>query len=179
MGTRNLTMVIVNKETKVAQYGQWDGYPDGQGVNILQFLKESSLDDFKIAVKGCSFVSKEEYNDITAADRIPVEFSRDTASDILSLILVKGIRKLYDSSAFAYDGLFCEWCYVIDLDTNTFEVYEGFTKEPLVEGERFYKADAGQEVSGTTYYPVKLVASFPLSKLPTEEEFKHTFEEEG
>jgi len=28
MGTRHLTMVIQNKEPKVAQYGQWDGYPE-------------------------------------------------------------------------------------------------------------------------------------------------------
>lgn len=38
MGTRNLTMVISKGETKVAQYGQWDGYPSGQGANILNFL---------------------------------------------------------------------------------------------------------------------------------------------
>lgn len=39
MGTRNLTMVISKGETKVAQYGQWDGYPSGQGATILNFLK--------------------------------------------------------------------------------------------------------------------------------------------
>jgi hypothetical protein len=38
MGTRNLTMVISKGETKVAQYGQWDGYPSGQGATILNFL---------------------------------------------------------------------------------------------------------------------------------------------
>lgn len=30
MGTRNLTMLISDGETKVAQYGQWDGYPGEQ-----------------------------------------------------------------------------------------------------------------------------------------------------
>ncbi len=39
MGTRNLTIVIHNKEVKVAQYGQWDGYPDGQGKICLRFLR--------------------------------------------------------------------------------------------------------------------------------------------
>jgi hypothetical protein len=44
MGTRNLTMVISKGETKVAQYGQWDGYPSGQGVKILDFLQTLGTD---------------------------------------------------------------------------------------------------------------------------------------
>jgi hypothetical protein len=40
MGTRNLTMVVYKNQTKVAQYGQWDGYLAGQGVTILEFLKK-------------------------------------------------------------------------------------------------------------------------------------------
>lgn len=43
MGTRNLTMVIDRKgQTKIAQYGQWDGYPSGQGVTILHFIKKQN-----------------------------------------------------------------------------------------------------------------------------------------
>ena len=40
MGTRNLTMVINQEgEKKVAQYGQWDGYPSVVGLGVLNFLK--------------------------------------------------------------------------------------------------------------------------------------------
>lgn len=41
MGTRHLIMVIdKNNALKVAQYGQWDGYPSGQGVDVLAFAKD-------------------------------------------------------------------------------------------------------------------------------------------
>jgi len=44
MGTRNMTMVIDKAgEIKVAQYGQWDGYPSGVGASILGFLKNPEL----------------------------------------------------------------------------------------------------------------------------------------
>ena len=42
MGTRNLTIVKHNGEYKVAQYGQWDGYPEGQGVMALEFARRIS-----------------------------------------------------------------------------------------------------------------------------------------
>ena len=35
MGTRHLVAVIHKDEYKVAQYGQWDGYPSGQGDTVL------------------------------------------------------------------------------------------------------------------------------------------------
>ena len=39
MGTRFLTAVFADGQYRVAQYGQWDGYPEGAGVNILHFLR--------------------------------------------------------------------------------------------------------------------------------------------
>ena len=40
MGTRNLTKVIMNGDVVVAHYGQWVGYPAGQGITAFNFLKE-------------------------------------------------------------------------------------------------------------------------------------------
>lgn len=39
MGTRNMTYVYLNDEKRIAQYGQWDGYPTGQGATAVGFLK--------------------------------------------------------------------------------------------------------------------------------------------
>ncbi|PPQ73104.1 hypothetical protein CVT24_009440 [Panaeolus cyanescens] len=38
MGTRHLICIWWKGQWVVAQYGQWDGYPEGQGVAIFQFL---------------------------------------------------------------------------------------------------------------------------------------------
>ena len=39
MGTRNLTCVVVEGQHRIAQYGQWDGHPDGQGATALNFIR--------------------------------------------------------------------------------------------------------------------------------------------
>jgi hypothetical protein len=39
MGTRNLIYVYHRGRFVIADYTQWDGYPEGQGERILQFLR--------------------------------------------------------------------------------------------------------------------------------------------
>ena len=61
MGTRNLTMVINQEgEKKVAQYGQWDGYPSGVGVGVLKFLKNKEMfEKFKANLSKIRFLDEE------------------------------------------------------------------------------------------------------------------------
>lgn len=40
MGTRNLVAVQIDGQYKIAQYGQWGGYPEGKGVDALTFLRD-------------------------------------------------------------------------------------------------------------------------------------------
>ncbi len=48
MGTRHLICVVVDGKFKVAQYGQWDGYPDGQGKVVVDFIENKmKLRQFK------------------------------------------------------------------------------------------------------------------------------------
>ena len=62
MGTRNLTMVIQDHETKISQYGQWDGYPEGQSLTILSFLQEKEKHYFRKYASRTSKTSKKKKN---------------------------------------------------------------------------------------------------------------------
>ncbi len=103
MGTRGLTKVIDrNGEIKVAQYGQWDHYPAGQGVKILSILtaEHYAVEELELALDKCHFVDDVErekiYADYNAkypetthmkkfSSMIP-SLSRDTCGDILKYL---------------------------------------------------------------------------------------------
>lgn len=191
MGTRNLTAVYVDGEYKIAQYGQWDGYPGGQGKTCLNFAKKVltnkiGREAFAERVRACSWITKEEIasiNDQIRRDMIKdwkkvwPELSRDTCADILELVAEseKGL-KLKNDIVFAADSLFCEWAWVIDLDAGTFEGFKGFNdSHGLTQDDRFYFLNNKAEGS---YHPVKLAAKWSLDELPEEEDFLAAFKQE-
>ncbi|QCL83897.1 hypothetical protein CFBP5875_04595 [Agrobacterium pusense] len=185
---------------KVAQYGQWDGYPEGVGAGVLRFLREQmNREKFIENLQKCVDFTPEMSSDI---ERSSVEtgvpwrkshpwLSRDVAEEVLLMIQSSdGGLALKRDINFAGESLMCEYAYVIDFDKNTFEAFEGFNKVPLTKDERF----AGLPVSDREfdgyggekpyrYYQVKLVKSWPLDNLPTEDELIKAFakseDEEG
>lgn len=187
MGTRGINVIVANGEVKCAQYNQFDSYPSGQGATALKFLNEEMKSEFKEKVLSCAWITPEEHKQYWVdcgaspdSDMVDMDVSekfkkkylhlhRDCGADIYSLIQksTNGL-KLQNTIEFAADSLFCEWGYVVDLDKNTFEIYKGFNKQPLVKNERFEflndKADNG-------YYPIKLVKFYSLENLPTLEQF--------
>ena len=174
MGTRHLICAKVDGEYKVAQYGQWDGYPSGLGTTILDFLRNADMKKFKKAIASTKFANKEQIEEINAMTSFPQEFSRDTGGEILGMILNEGVRLVHDSSSFINDSLFCEWAYVVNLDDDTLEVYKGFNTTPLKKTERFYN----EKANDGGYYPCKLVGKVDLNKLPTDATFIKKFEKE-
>lgn len=185
MGARNLTLVMIGGEYKVAQYGQWDGYPSGQGKTALRFLRDEMSEQFLTNVCGCREGTDDEVKATwteAGADpntqwvtldvgnkhtKLYPELSRDTGAGILALIQEKP-RMLALDPNFAADSVFCEWAYVVDLDKMTFEVYKGFNKERLKPGERF----AALRSDHTEYEPIKHVITYDLNQpLPTDEDF--------
>jgi hypothetical protein len=200
MGTRHIIAVFEDGKYKVAQYGQWDGYPGGQGEDVLDFLlQEGNVARLKEGLKKVRFLDREgkdkafleEYNKNTPEwssepdNRTPEQkhwwqtyMSRDLGATILSNVAYSEEEEiiLRNSIDFVGESLHCEWAYVVDLDNNTFEAFEGFNKEPLREGERFIDFGIKTPVADIPqYYQVKHVKSWPLDNLPTKEEFLAVF----
>ena len=136
MGTRNLTKVI-DKDgiIRVAQYGQWDGYPSYSGIRILELISEyRMLDKIEKSLAKCRFGSKEEIDAVYAVwnenpiSKVNGEFaihypslSRDTGVDILKTIVYSDNEvMLYNDEDFENDELFCEAVYTLDFQQRLF-----------------------------------------------------------
>lgn len=202
MGTRNLTIVYLDNDYKVAQYGQWDGYPSCTGLTVLHFIRDKMKREvFERGVRSAQTLTADQVTEIkkqfakTREDALMINeyndfssqypsLSRDTGADILEMIQNSGdnVVKLYNDIGFAADSLFCEWGYVIDLDHNTFEVYKGFNKTPLDPSDRFYFLRHLERepsyIGDKTYHAIKLVRSWQLDNLPSDEDFMNAFKED-
>jgi len=149
-------MVIDQEGTKkVAQYGQWDGYPSGVGADVLKFLKDKqSFDKFKANLKKVRFLEQEgrdkefvERYDANAPSWTSQPDSRtdeqkrwfDTyCTRDLSAKVLTNIADSEDSEILLLDreetgknNSSVEYCYLIDLNKNTFEVYNHIDEDVL------------------------------------------------
>ena len=191
MGTRGLTAVVADGSYRIAQYGQWDHYPSGQGVTVRDFLVGMNEPHFRAQLAKCRWITEEEIDTANEAAGIAkgdewitmdqstrfyaqpaVRFlTRDHGAQILQIVndAPEDTIRLLNSIDFAGDSLFCEYAYVVDFDKRTFEVYKGFNKAPVPNGERFAKAPLDEDAGG--YQPIRLLATFSLDALPSEDEF--------
>lgn len=189
MGTRNLTLVFLDGEYRIAQYGQWDGYPEGQGVTALAFARKLQnkkfREEFERKVRALSWITQDELDaffkkvhdgEIPNWEKVYPEYTRDTCAEILKVVAErKEGLKLVNELPFAADSLWCEWAWLIDLDHNTFEGYEGFNKEPLTEKDRFFFL---RDKEKDDFHAIRLAGQWDLDKLPSEAEFIAYFEKD-
>jgi hypothetical protein len=141
MGTRNLFTIIHDGKIKLAKYNQWDGYLDGQGKDLAEFIENDlvSIENLILNLNRVKLLSAE--NDAELIDSIynimnsksdeykkldyPL-ITRDTnIRDQLQAINI-GVFELptVDNSSFKNDGLFCEYAYELNLDDFTIKVFE-------------------------------------------------------
>jgi hypothetical protein len=146
MGTRGLTKVVYKNQVIVAQYGQWDHYPEGQGVTLFNILKDpANVENFIKKIPQIYYPSDEQLEAIfkpfedgamagmmtfESGDRFEDKYpslTRNTGGEIFEVIAdwddspIPLVRDL----DFEKDELFCEGLYTINLDTGFFQTQFG------------------------------------------------------
>lgn len=175
MGTRNLT-IVRDENILFGQDGQWDGYPDGNGVDVLAFVKKFDESKFREAVKQIVFPDSKTIEDRFDADEVSEkthpQFYRNFGTDILPFIAnsEKPIECV-NQIDFAADSLFCEWAYMVDLVERKLRCFKGFNKTPLNETD-FFNFLSDKSRGG--YYPIREIASFSFDDLPEPDVFVKT-----
>jgi hypothetical protein len=181
MGTRHLVAFTANGKTK-AMYGQYDGYISGVGQTVLDFCRKGIGSDTIEKVTKLIVVPEgaeptptqanalSKYSDgrvSTGADWYAT--LRECQGDP-ALILESGY--ILDSFNFGYDGIFCEYAYVLDFDKGCLDVYKGYQDKLNGLNGLWNDTDRWEPShDGSKKFGVQKVASFKFNDLPSDEDF--------
>jgi len=150
MSTNGVVSFQLNGELKTI-YNHWDSYPSNLGNDILDFIRRYDIDVIKKSVE--QMVNKK--NTLATFYDFDIFISHSDSTSFY----------YEDNTSFMYRSLFCEWAYIINLDTNELEIYKGYNNKKPVG--RFRDIEPLDE-----YYPVFLIRIYNFedlpSKMPTE-----------
>lgn len=194
MGTRGFIGFAIDGQTKVV-YNHFDSYPDALGEAVRHWIyqvteTQGALNHARTLAQNLKSVDSEVPPTPEQTQRLLKYAVPGVATQSLddwyvllrrtqgepALILDAGYYE--DAKDFPYDSLFAEWGYVVDFDTEVFEVYRGFQHEPHNLGRFADNSRANPGVSGRTYYPVALMVSWAFDKLPDSEDFLTQFQDD-
>lgn len=184
MGTRGFISFVVDGVEKTA-YNHNDSYPDGLGVDVLNWLRMAHEGAARRQARDLRAVASDSTPSAEDIERLKpyadLSVSRRSLDDWYCLLrhtqrnpaamLDAGV--IEDASHFPTDSLFAEYGYVVDFDARTLEAYVGFQRARHSEG-RF--ADRSGPDDSPGYFPVRLVASWSFDALPTNNQFVDAIE---
>jgi len=144
MGTRGAYGLHYKGQDKIV-YNHSDSYPGGLGEDILKFasLHKDNSGELEAFFERILLVNdklkptleqKEELKEFTdlgvgsGSDDDWYNLTRNLQGDLKSLFAMKQAYMI-DNKEFLEDSLFCEWGYVINLDSRKLEIYRGFQKK--------------------------------------------------
>ena len=173
MGTRGLYGFRKNGVDKLT-YNHYDSYPEGLGRDIVEFIRKHTIKELNniydkiIMVDGESTPTEEQIKECEKYADLGV--SKQSLTDWYCLVrnsqgdlscYADGLKYMIDNHNFILDSLFCEYAYIINLDTNKLEYYLGFQKQ-LDETNRYVLDTINEEFP---YYPCRMVAEYDLDEI--------------
>ena len=178
MGTRGLYGFRKNEVDKTT-YNHYDSYPDCLGRTIVEFCKTTSIEEMNEIFDRIILVDEHttptqtqvieciEYYDGSVSVGSPEDWYcllRNAQGN--PNVYKHGLKYMIDNNDFIKDSLFCEYAYIINLDTNCLEFWVGFQKEP--DENNRYGIETHDNMG--KYYPCKMMAYYPLDAKKTVEE---------
>lgn len=178
MGTRGIYGFRLN-DTDYLTYNHYDSYPEYLGNHITKalreyFKKDGTIEELRAKVSSMRIIKdeseipseedKERFKELwsnVSTGQDWYSYLRGLQGDIMGHIKY-GIMSVADN--FILDSLFCEWGYIVNLDTEILEVYKGFQDAPHNMGR--YSDYVPDEGRISTYYACALIAEYPLKDLP-------------
>lgn len=170
MGTRGCYGFRKDRIDKLS-YNHMDSYPSELGVQIAEYCRDHSFTKMAADFDAIGMVDQESMPTAKQQKVLGKYFKKvgtGRADDWYALL--RGTQGdiaeaakcgfMIDNHKFMLDSLFCEWAYVVNLDTGMLEVYKGFQGDgDKVIGR--YKGE--QPASPSKYWGVSLVAKIPFS----------------
>lgn len=149
MSTRGLWGFLIDGETK-ATYNHFDSYPSDLGNIIKNFILDNDKDEIKSIAKIIKLVEQTDKN---------YDLLYDAQNN--PQIYIDGLfNEMIDSINFILDSLFCEWAYIINLDTEKLEIYKGFQESPPKNNR--YGSD---KMDNQGYFPCEMIKEIPFNEL--------------
>jgi hypothetical protein len=161
MGTRGAFGVVADGVEKIG-YNHFDSYPDGHGLDVLHWVRDVVTGGTESQVREKAINLKYLDEDNVTPNQLK-EFDAISGWDLAGHL---DFGYIIDASDFPYDGLFCEWGYIVDFDNRQLEVYQGGVQNLTPIG-RFKNGG----VNDQGYDAISLVAYFSFDHLPSDEDF--------
>ncbi len=178
MGTRGCYGFVLPGGEEKLTYNCLDSYPSGLGQHVIDFLKETPLREIRQIAERIVMVdelkSKPTDSQIRVCKKaglLNTSVGNQTENEWYCLLRKSqgdlGVYKnpkilwMIDGRAFVADSLFCEWAYIINLETNMLEIYRGFNDDPTARG-RYASCRIPQDRRNTQYFGIVLIDEVPL-----------------
>lgn len=174
MGTRGCYGFRKNGMDKLT-YNHFDSYPDCLGHTMVKFCKVTSISELNeifdklILVNESAKPTAEQIKE--CKQYYDGNVSRKTVEDWYCLLrnaqgdldaYKNGLKYMIDNCGFIKDSLWCEYAYIINLDTEELEFWVGDQDKPDIYNRYGVERDGN-------YYPCKMMASYPLATISLNE----------
>lgn len=176
MGTRGIYGLRKNKKDKTS-YNHYDSYPSCLGEQMFDYIKRRSIEEMNDLYDRLMLVDEnKKISELTKEEKNGLEilFSYDDKNELIDEDMYSLLRNfqgdlenydryhtvniMCDNHDFIKDSLFCEYGYIINLDTNELEVFEGFQKKPQKTNR--YGCECNRK-----YYPCKIIKKIKIDDI--------------